>query len=289
VETDHYVLGIDIGGSHITTAMVDMSSRSIMEDSYTRQFINSLGSVDEILTSWCTVITATCSKAGVSLGKIGIAMPGPFNYEEGISYIINTKKYDALYGLNVKNLLAEKLNIAPANILMKNDAACFIQGEVFAGVAKGCKSAIGITLGTGLGTSVFKDGTAVDAELWCTPFLDGIAEDYISTRWFLKRYYELSGLNILNVKELAKLYTSSTTAKQVFNEFALNLTNFLQVFIDNNSPEMVVIGGNIANASTKFLPKLKKQINKPGSAVSIQIAALKENAAIIGAASCWHQ
>ncbi len=73
-------------------------------------------------------------------------MPGPVDYERGICYIKDQGKYDQLYGLNIKDLLAARLGIPPDHIRMMNDALCFLKGEIAGGAIKGCKSALGLTL-----------------------------------------------------------------------------------------------------------------------------------------------
>jgi len=282
-----YVLGADIGGSHITAAVLNMEDGTFLEDSFSRKKVDPNGTSEEIIATWCEAINEAHQKVGLKLGKIGIAMPGPFDYEKGISYITGTTKYEALYKLNAKELLAKALGIENDDILMKNDAACFLAGEAFIGAAKGYDKVIGVTLGTGLGSSVFENGDAYDADLWCIPFSDGIAEEYISTRWFLKRYHELTGLNISNVKELAELYDESPIVQQMFDEFAGNLAEFLHYFLQKVSAEAIVIGGNIAKAEDKFLPVLLNKLKTLGHNLPIHISLLNENAAIAGAASCW--
>jgi len=89
---------------------------------------------------------------------------------------------------------------------MKNDAGCFLQGEALGGAAKGFNDAIGLTIGTGIGTARFHKNVAEDADLWHASFRDGMTEDYISSRWFVKRYFEVSGNSVNNVKELAMLH-----------------------------------------------------------------------------------
>lgn len=121
-------------------------------------------------------------------------MPGPFDYENGISLITKLDKYEALYKLNVKELLSEKLSIPKPSILMMNDAACFLRGEVYYGAAKGHTDVIGITLGTGTGSAFHHNGITVDANLGPSPFMNSIADEYFSTRWFVKRYIEENGI-----------------------------------------------------------------------------------------------
>ena len=287
--TNKYVLGVDIGGSHITAAVMDMERRIILEDSYTRNWIDAHGTPAGIIANWKVAIEAAYSKVKLPMDKIGLALPGPFDYENGISHIAGNDKYEAFYGLNVKNMLAQALEIDPTSILMKNDAACFLAGEMFAGAAKGYERVIGITLGTGLGSAVAQQGDTQDANLWCASFLDGIAEDYLSTRWFLKRYYELTGFNILNVKEMAGLYSENVSIRQVFTEFSNHLALFLIQFLQDVAADAIVLGGNISNAAEHFLPNVLKQFKLRGIEAPVFISQLKERAAIAGAASCWEK
>ena len=169
-----------------------------------------------------------------------------------------------------------------------NDAGCFLQGEVFGGAAQGAQSAIGITLGTGLGSARFHNNIASDADLWCMPFKNSIAEDYLSTRWFVKRYRELSGQHVNNVKELIKLKTEEPYRQMVFNEFGSNLALFFAEFIAaSKPPEMIIIGGNIALTEQFFMPELQKNLHRMGTNINIRIAKLGEAAPIFGAAGYW--
>lgn len=285
--SDDLVLGIDIGGSHITLALVDMVSKSIIEHTYHRAYLNSRDKCEPILDAWVNTINKAYATGHSDVKRLGVAMPGPFDYENGISYIKDNKKYDALYGLNVKELLAQRLNIGIDQIRMVNDAACFLQGEVFAGAAKNYTKAIGITLGTGLGTAVLSDGVAHDANLWCSEFKDGKAEDYISSRWFAKRYFEMSGINLLDVRALNEVAEESPVARAVFKEFSENLTLFIKQFIEAEQPEVVVIGGNITKASGWYMPAVTRALKRHGIDIPVHISNLKENAALLGAASAW--
>ena len=278
------VLGVDIGGSHITAGLVDIGSGSLSDSSFEREKVNSWGDVDSIITSWSQVIKKASGNLSHQNIRIGIAMPGPFDYEQGIAYLKDNKKYQSLYGLNVKELLAQKLGIDTDNIRLINDAASFLQGEILVD-GNSCHHALGLTLGTGLGSAVYHNGVAKDADLWQSPFMNGIAEDFISTRWFIKRYFELTGINVLDVKALNEIDNAS--AKTVFKEFSANLCAFITAFVNKEKAEVVYIGGNITKTSPRFLPVLRNCLIKNGINIPVQISKAGEFANLLGAANCW--
>lgn len=283
--SEQVILGVDIGGSHITAGFISLEKRSFVERTKIRRPVNSHATEEEIVEIWSDVISTAFKQSNMCGKQIGIAMPGPFDYEKGISWIKGMHKYENLYGLNIKEILAEKLNIDREDILFRNDAEAFLHGEVFGGAAYGYDKVIGITLGTGLGSAVSEKGFTQDLNLGSSRFLDGIAEDYMSSRWFLKRYFELTGTRVKNVKELAVQFHTNNIVKEIFKEFSLNLAHFLSSFIEDKKPHLVVVGGNIANAFDLFYPLLRKNLKVKD--VEIQPARLGETAALIGAACLW--
>lgn len=284
---DTIVLGIDIGGSHLTAALVDEATRKFVPDSYLRVRVNSKGTADEILDIWTKAIDDTFQAHPVKSKRIGIAMPGPFDYANGISLIRGLDKYEALYKLNVKEILSKRLSIPETSILMMNDAACFLRGEVYYGAARGYQDVIGITLGTGTGSAMHHHGITHDANLGPAPFMDSIADEYFSTRWFVKRYSELTGNTVKDVKTLADLHGSDEQVKNIFKEFVKNLVVFLEGFVRAEKPQVIVMGGNIAQCSSLFMEDLTAQLAGRNITVPIVRAELGEEAAILGAASLF--
>jgi glucokinase len=218
---------------------------------------------------------------------IAMAMPGPFDYKNGISWIKGLNKYEAIYGLNIKQYLATELNIAMENILFRNDAEAFLHGEVVAGAGLGFEKIIGITLGTGLGSAKSSDGVTVDVNRGSSRFGQSIADDYMTTRWFVKRYAELTGKTLANVKELALIANTDADAQLVFKEFTSNLVLFLKDFINDEEPDLLIIGGNIAKAAKLFLPSLQFQLAQYFDYMDIKIAELGEDSSIMGAAASF--
>jgi glucokinase len=279
------VLGIDIGGSHITAALVDLETKDIIGNSEQRQFVDSNGSANEILDSWCAVINKAFDGLASSERKIGIAMPGPFDYEVGISLIQDQEKFRSLYRMNLKHELAKRLDIEEKGIVFLNDAAAFLQGEVFSGAAMNQNRVLGLTLGTGLGAAISIDGKASDAELWNSKFKDGIAEDYLSTRWFLKSYLHVTRVEIKGVKELSESQDFKAEVQKIFDVFAGNLAVFIRSTAEEMNLPFVVLGGNISSAYPFFLSTLNKCLAESNMNIVVKIAELNEKAALIGAAS----
>lgn len=282
------IIGCDIGGSHISTALVDLNINEVVGKSFFRKSINSHASPDEIIDLWCSCIESSVQSAGVQIGKIGIAMPGPLDYEKGICLIQNQDKYEQLYGLNLKDLIANRLLIPVDDIAMINDASSFLQGEMLAGAGSGYAKSIGLTLGTGLGSAIYANHTAIDAELWNYPYFDGIAEDYLSTRWFTKSYYDLSGDTVDNVKDLLAIDTQRELILGLFDTFAKNLSEFIFNLLYKESPEVIILGGNITKAENLFVDKTVAALVAKGCTVPVKIANLGEMSAIYGAAGIWN-
>ncbi|MBE9601530.1 ROK family protein [Pedobacter sp. MC2016-24] len=278
------IVGIDIGGSHITAALIDLEKQCVLEESRVRSRVNSNGPAEEIISTWVEVLRKVISGAPKGVSDLRLAMPGPFDYESGISLIKGMNKYESLYGLDIRSCLATHLAIVPENILFRNDAEAFLHGEVFCGAARTNNLAIGITLGTGLGSAVSIDGITKDACLGVSAFKDGIAEDYISTRWFVKRYHELTGKKIDGTEALVSLYQLEPAVKTIFAEFSSNLSVFLASFIQSEQPEVVVIGGNIAKTHPLFLDEVKYKLSQYGLTTPLKIAELWESGALLGAA-----
>ena len=296
--TDKVIIGVDIGGSHISSALVNAAGGSIIEATLYKQKIEAKAkSPAEILEQWVKTIRHTASKLnGAELKGIGIAMPGPFDYNNGVSLLNGVDKYESLYGVNIKSAIASQLQLSHhIPVLFENDAACFGLGEGITGEAAFYKNIIAITLGTGFGASfirqkkIMQEGNGIPDHgyLYNVPFKEGIAEDYISSRWLLKEYFELSGKEITEVKEIATLATveNDKWATEVFRLYGNNLAACLAHWLRSFKADCLVVGGSISNASHLFLNELTKALSEnEGINVPIKISKRMELSAISGAA-----
>ncbi len=291
----NYILSIDVGGTHITAAVVDMDKKEIISSSTYKEEFNSNEDKDAVLDYWQNAINNSLEKSGVKkLTGIGISMPGPFNYTEGVCWIKDQDKYKNFYGVNIRQEVITKLSL-PEDfpVLFENDAICFSKGEVLRNFDGKYGRVLSITLGTGLGACFIENNKVItddkripeDGTLYNVPYRHGIAEEYISTRALILRYYHLTGNKVDNGKQLFNLAVEGNEpAKQAFADMGQAMANVLLPWIQSFEPECLIIGGKIGNASEFFLPAFNQKIVEQDISIDIHISSDNEASALVGAA-----
>lgn len=291
-----YALGLDIGGTHITAAVIAINEMKVLDFSMHKESFDSNLLVDEILDIWEKAIRTSWKNSGIgNLTGLAVCMPGPFDYTKGICWIKDQSKYEHFYSLNIRELIQEKLNLfGDLPILFDNDANCFGKGEFFKNLENSSKKLMAVTLGTGLGASFIDNGKAIDSgtkvpadgELYNIPFRTGIAEDYVSARGLLAGYKAASGIEISNSLELFNLANAGDVmAIKVFEEMGENLAEIVIPWLRSFNADSFIIGGKIANASVYFIPSFQEKIRDSGNEVTILVSTDNEIAALLGAAS----
>ncbi|KAA3633479.1 MAG: ROK family protein [Bacteroidetes bacterium] len=291
-----FAIGIDVGGSHISGGIVNITSGEINEESYREKPIDPLGPKEDILTTWKEFISMLMEQhKDLNIKKIGFAMPGPFDYENGIGSFEGVPKYNSLNGVNVRRYLQENLdNGMEIDIVFKNDATAFARGEYNSGAAKHIEKVWVLTLGTGFGSTFLIDGNPAltgagmpeGGYFWNQSFKDGIADQFFSTRWFENNWKERTGQEIKGVKPLVQLFDKGNTeAVSIFRDFAQNLSDFLAPWLQSTDAKGVVIGGGIARAWDYFAPVLETNLKMAGIGIILRAGSLGKYAPVIGAVS----
>lgn len=293
---DQIAIGVDVGGSHIVSAAVNLKELRILPGTTFSVKVDNKAAKEMVLETWSTAINKTMARIPDKENiNIGFAIPGPFDYCRGVAlYEGENDKYTNMYGVSVPKELTRYLDSKNVNFRFLNDATSFGVGVATQGDAKQYPKIIVVTLGTGFGSAFVKDGipqvnhTEVPKNgcLWDKPFKQGIGDDYFSTRWCIKRYQELSSEKVKGVKEIAEANNIHTQI--VFEEFGANMAEFMIPFIQKFRPELLVLGGNISHASRFFLPTLKSRIQSAGHNINFEISLLMEDAAILGSAQLFN-
>jgi len=287
-------IGTDIGGSHISCAAIDLVSGKIIRNTLTERSVDNQAQANDIITTWTQALSAVLEKVPLENVKgIGFAMPGPFDYVKGISYIRGVAKYENLYGINITDAISNSFGVKDGFLIrFMNDASSFAVGEAWAGSAANFNRSLSITLGTGFGSAFIcnripiVDGPEVP-KLGCIyhiPYKDGIADDYFSTRGLLSRYKKLTGKELSGVKELAAMALTDKAVKDLFTDFGDSAGLFLAPWLKKFKAEILVIGGNISHAYNLFGDVFEERLKKENCFCEVAISKLKEDAALLGSA-----
>jgi glucokinase len=281
------ILVFDVGGSHIAASRFEQST--MQAAGLQRISVNERGSEADFLTAFerlaDTILPPPAYRAGVA-----IAIPNPFDYEAGISLMRH--KYRQLYGKNLRQSLAERLRCEPMQVHFLNDAAAFLLGEINQGAAAGVDRAIGITLGTGVGSAFAVGGTIVTSgmgvppkgEIWDLPYRSSSVEDIISTR-SIQRLYEQRTAIHAEVRDIAALGPGDGAVRDTFETFGRELGGVLRELCIGFAPQRVVLGGGISHAAHLFLAAAEKELADPS--VHLLTSTLCELAPLVGAGVSW--
>ena len=248
------VWAADLGGTHLTTAAVDVASARLRRDPV-RIDLPERADREGLLD-----VLATALSAGAHLPTWSLAVPGPFDLERGVSRVTGLAKLEALYGIDLRTELRRRTG-SDARVVFLNDAHAFGLGEWWIGAAREHDRVIGITLGTGLG-SVFLDrgrrvaaGPQVPTEGWLyhLPVDDRIADDVISSRGILRAY----GREDLTVRDIAeRARNGDQRAAATFAETASTLGRLIAPWVRRFGATCVVVGGGVVGAWDLLAPSL---------------------------------
>ncbi|CAI6061462.1 ROK family protein [Cohnella sp. JJ-181] len=286
------VIALDVGGTQIKAgAVVDGKVAESSVGHYESRADLAAGAM---IGHFAAIFADILSKSGADAGVdgLGIAFPGPFDYEAGVSRIRGLGKFDALYGLPIGSMLAEALRsdertssrLAPHfRIAFENDAALFGLGEAGpGGAAEGAERVVCLTIGTGLGSCFLDSGRLVKTRadvpsegwLYATPYQDGMADDYVSRRGVLQLApqfgYEAAKWD---VRELASLADGGDDAAQrLFHRFGERMAEILTPPLLRFRPDAIVLGGQISKSAHLFAPAFRHALADAGTRAEVRVS-----------------
>lgn len=276
------IVSIDLGGTHVTAGRIDVNSGEVLM--FQRVPLAPNTDRGEL------VMRITGAAAAVAEGvveRIGVAVPGPFDYAKGVCLL--THKLEPLHGVDLRRELADAVQTPPTSIAFVNDADAFLLGEAWVGAARGHRRAAAVTLGTGLGSAFLEDGKIVDTgprvpfegSLHLVPYRGRPAEETVSRAALLASY----GDPRLDVRDIAiRARNGDARARQVFDELALALGEMTAPWLDSFRASCLVVGGSISQAWDLLAHGLHAALGALDCLEEIAPAARVHDAALLGAA-----
>jgi glucokinase len=277
----------DVGGSHVAAAVCHAGDYRL------GPIVSTPHPAVETSEAFIAALVELGAKAAAGLAPVDgaeFAFPGPFDYSAGVSWMKHKLAY--LYGIDLRKALAEGLQLEPPAVRFLKDSDSFLLGEIGAGAARGVQRAVGITLGTGIGSAFAIDGHIVTdvpgvppgGEMWDLPYEGRIIEDSVSTRGIRATYKRLTGQD-REVAELAGLVGVDANAAAAFEEFGLHLGRALRGALAVFDPEVIVLGGGISRSPQLFLPAAQRELN--GLRAEFRVSTLLDDAPLVGAGVAW--
>ena len=271
------------------------------------------------MAALCKKLLAENDLTEADIDSLGIASPGIVDDDAGeIVYAnnLNMRHYPVI------PLLKERLAIQEMHI--ENDANAAAWGEAIAGAAKGSKSSIMITLGTGVGGGIVSDGkvfkgfNSAAGELGhivievdgrqCTCGRRGCWETYSSATGLIKTTQEkldecaAAGRATVMTELVAQkgrvtgrtafdgMRMGDEAATEVVTEYIKYLASGITSMVNIFQPEVLSIGGGISNEGQLLLDLVTPLVRrdqygaKHVCLTDLRIAQLRNDAGIIGAA-----
>ena len=281
------VAALDIGGTHVSAGRVDLARRAVEAGSRARIELQGTGCGPELLSE---ILRAASAVVRPDVDRVGIAIPGPFDYDSGVSRMEH--KLLGLYGVDLRSELCEALALPASALRFVNDAEAFLIGEWWAGAARDHVRAVGITLGTGLVSAFLADGRIArdgpevppGGQLYTLSFRGAPVEDTVSSRGLL-RACKGRDAGLLDVEGIAvRAATGEPRARRAFEELGRALGEFLAPWLERFQPTCLVVGGSIARSWQLFEQSLRTELESVAGLETVTPAAHIDDAPLLGVA-----
>jgi len=306
---DRAVIGVDLGGTNLRTALVSPDGEILDKHKEATQAADGWMKVVARLIDNIKRQKEKGAQNGMEVSSVGVGAPGVILVNKGI--VVKSPNFPDWNNLPLKSELEKALNIP---VFIENDANAAALGEKWRGAGRDVASMILLTLGTGVGGGIILDNkvwhgadgmageighmTLIPDGRSCTCGNNGCLEMYASARGIVRSYRE--ELEKRNLSATAKDITSEkvyqaaregdAVARGVMKDMGRMLGIGIASLINIFNPERVVIGGGVKDAWSLFIGATHEEIMKrafqvPAERTEIVPSSLGDDAGMVGAAA----
>lgn len=271
------VLGVDLGGTNIRSGIVVNGKVETINNNRVPQTTQDLVVLDKLMD------TIGNSFDG-QIEAIGVGVPSLLDRNKGIVYAV--QNIPSWREVPLKKILEDKFNVP---VFIDNDANCFALGERIFGAGRFYDDFVGLSIGTGLGCGIIKNGkllqdaNACSGEFGSLFYLDSIVEDYCGSKFFIN-FFNDTGSNLAS-----KARHNDSEALKAFIQYGHHLGKAIQMILFSVDPKAIIIGGSIAKSWDYFKESMYNTLNEFPYPKVIQklriIKATNSDAGMLGAAA----
>jgi glucokinase len=309
-KTKGLVIAADLGGTNLRAATVDARGRIHERVKHPTPKAERADEIVRALVEAARECERLSGASGKQIGAISVVVPGTVQIENGV--VTKAPNVPCLDGFRLGAALQSELQW-PA--ILENDANAAAVGEMWQGAGRGARTIIAVTLGTGVGGGVILDG-----ELWrgidgsageighigvepagppCTCGSRGCLEVYASATAIVRMTREAqprypgSPLHRSENLTAKMVYQSGLEADElaleVFRRMGLYLGVGIASLVNILNPEVIVIGGGVADGWDLFIRHVREQVSErafpiPARRAQIVRAERGDDAGLLGAA-----
>ncbi len=308
------VIGLDLGGTKLAGAIFQPDGNTINKIvlPLEKRGGNEVGDlIDQLIAE---EFSFAVSK-GMQIDSIGCCVPGIAYSGTGRVWAPNITGWE---DYPLFDRISAGIHDERINVILDSDRACSIMGEVWQGAARGCKNAVFLAVGTGIGAGIMVDGKILRGTADAAGAIGWLAldqpfkENYSACGCF---EYNASGDGLPRVARdymendksyegfLSKKNPAELTAQSIFDAFHQNdpvavlvlkkaviywgmcVANLVSLF----NPEKIIFGGGVFGPALMFLEDIRSEAGKWAQPISmkqvkIERSALGGDAGLIGAA-----
>ncbi|MFX3635682.1 MAG: ROK family protein [Candidatus Pristimantibacillus sp.] len=276
----NYAIGVDIGGTKINAGVVSMQG-DVLHIVSLGTMAGQANTIDRVLQAVHELIAeVTMKQPAIQFKGIGVGSAGQIDWAEG-SVRSASELIPRYAGTALRCILQEQLHIP---VVIDNDVNVLVWTEKYFGAAQGVNNFLCLALGTGVGGAIVVNGRLVHGS-WggagelghlsvdfngplCVCGGRGCLEQYASGTSIARRMQEKLAQNELPVEQLdshevfARWQAGDTLATEIMEETLAALGSAIASFVHMFNPEIIVIGGGVAEAGDRLFEGLWKEVKR---------------------------
>ncbi|WP_169747057.1 ROK family protein [Edaphobacter aggregans] len=275
--------GVDVGGTRMKVGIADASGTLLASDITESASFEDLEAFLRSISN--KIKTMVADVAGVLIGT-GVGCPGRIDFKEGRVVWLRSK-LEFLEGVSLSERLGETLS---CRVVVDNDVNTILSGEMRFGAGKGYQSAIGITVGTGIGGALVSDGRMLRGKNWAAGHFGymssdpsgprhicgntGIFEEHASHSGIARQVHkalaegESSPLTKLVADDqelgLRELFDAIEAGDPLACRLGTKLISELGVMVANLvyalDPELILVGGGLISHRPNLLDLIRREV-----------------------------
>ncbi|MCB0568930.1 MAG: ROK family protein [Phaeodactylibacter sp.] len=294
------VIGLDLGGTKLSGAVFTDDGDILHREKAPLEGRQG-AEVGALIRSMVSVLINFADGSSVPVSAAGICVPGIAWQKTGRAWAPNIPGWDNYPVLDDIRAAAAGRDIA---VRLDSDRACYILGETWKGAALGCRDAIFLSVGTGIGAGILVDGQVLRGAHDIAGAIGwlGLSQPYREVYAACGDFeYHASGAGMprvaLEMMQMDKAYAGrlsqgeprALTAGAIFNACFEGDTLALQVvdqaitywgmavanLVSLFNPEKIIFGGGLFGPGGQFLGRIYEEALRWAQPISIRQVTLE--------------